>query len=209
MASKQTYKRLYKDGQYLLLVEKGTKKETIGVTTEFNGDQFILSNSPDFDGTSIPVKSRLGFRFSIRISNKARPQEWTKESILVNLYVDSVTPITKTAGLRVLVRERLLFPLVLDGAYDVSFNKKTNNFNFGCGAVAVTDEELKIFIKFLSIFNEKESTTLSDILHEISQQENLSESLPILKKELSTIKNLLKHPDYLAALSGAGKKTKK
>lgn len=177
-----------KTGTYYSVTGRDFRAKVAGLTVRL-GKYYLVSNEPEFDGAEIPAHQRMGFNYSWQLSTVGGDMEALERNI-ASMGM-KLTPITKTAALCAIAADRIANPHIL--GYSVSY--AGGKFNFGCGAVKTTPEEVQQLVKFLSTFSDKEITTIRNTLYKV--EDNVGgNAIANLRKQLPDIKNLLKMPAY-------------
>lgn len=167
----------------------------VGVIIIHNGRYFILSDNENSQSNHLPQDVKLGFAYAEEVTSAKTDKEYTASEFgdETNSVYDMCF-VNKIEGLRAIIHYRKNHIEVAD--YQASFDGR--DFTFGCGAVTASPEQVKLVLKMLKTFDDKEMAELSEVIEAIF--ENDISTFGNLKGEEADIKKLLQMPTYLATL---------
>jgi hypothetical protein len=188
-----------KAGNYYTYTDGYGNTRPVGIALYKKG-YYLLSNNSDHAGLDVPISSKMGFAFSCLIGTSVKDLRQAIVNNIDNIRL-SDKPVAKVTALRMLVADHRKYPTVL--GYDVTFNN--GSFIFGCGAIEATAKEVETFATLLEYFTDEEIENLESLVTAIRDREG-NDALTRLRKQLPTIKNLLKMDAYVATTKKKAKK---
>lgn len=167
-----------------------------GVIILRGGTFYALSDYDKMDSNSIPESEKLGFQYTQSITDEQYAEEYEEDSDIENVFSDTYN--FKTCNKRSALRAIIIYRK--NSVEVASYKAKYSGglFEFGCGAVKVTPEEVKILLKVMTKLTDGEWQLLSNIIDDIrNEDDNIFANL---KSEEKEINRLLKLPAYIASL---------